>query len=207
MTKATFWERLAAKIIDRLILKALAGLVLMLIVLQQSTLSTLINGLLLFLVLLILLPLLDLFYNSYFVSRFGGTIGKLVLGLEVLDENSKRLTTGHSLYRHTAGYLVSGVCFGLGYFWTLRKDRTAWHDLLTNSYVIKKVQNRGLITLVVLVTLAVVVALEAGATVSLLVTNSHLTSDFQNIGAQLNALETTPSALPNLPLEPPTSQI
>ena len=79
-------------------------------------------------------------YYAYFTSRFGGTIGKLVLGIQVVDESRKNhLTFWMSYFRSTIGYMVSNMLFGLGFYWIIRDpNRQAWHDKLVGSFVVTK---------------------------------------------------------------------
>lgn len=189
--KASFWDRAVAKIIDHLIFKSLAGLVLVIAVLTAADVSRLINNLLLFLSLLVLLLPLHLLYDTYLTAKLGGTLGKLIVGLEVLDENGKRLNLKSSLYRHTVGYFISGQLCGAGFWWILRQDKTAWHDSLTNTAVLKKTNNL-IKTLIAFISLITLIILEATLTVSSLATNQTLSNDIQEISKQLEAPTTLP---------------
>lgn len=79
-------------------------------------------------------------YSIWSISRFGGTPGKLLLGLRVLDE-----TNGHFLpiyrvvLREFVARPLSFISLGLGIVCMLvRKDRRTLHDALTRS-VVKRV--------------------------------------------------------------------
>ena len=144
MIKATFWERLAAKIIDLFLFSAVKWALILAVIATKPGLSELVGNLLLLLAIFINFGVLHLAYNSYLTARFGGTVGKLLLGLEVLGENNKRLSLNRSVYRHTAGYLISGILFLGGYLFALRKDRNALNDNLTSSFVYRRSDGKAL---------------------------------------------------------------
>lgn len=76
-------------------------------------------------------------YIVYFVSHFGGDLGKLLCGLKIVDASTGlHLDLKTALYRQFPGYLFSGGFFGLGYLRVLRnKDNLAWHDELFGTRV------------------------------------------------------------------------
>ncbi len=79
----------------------------------------------------------------YFLSRLlskGMTLGKWLLGAKVVEK-----LTGNNpgfwrmLLRETIGKGVSGLVFGLGYFWAIwDKDGQAWHDKIAGTVVVKE---------------------------------------------------------------------
>jgi len=86
----------------------------------------------------IVLPLL---YFGWFLSllRKGRTPGKSVLGLQVVDHQTGDIPGfGKMFVREIVGRFLSGLFFGIGYFWALfDKDAQAWHDKLAGTVVIK----------------------------------------------------------------------
>ena len=47
------------------------------------------------------------------------------------------------MFRYIVGYYVSGICYGLGFFWVLRdKEKKGWHDQISDSVVY--VSNRSI---------------------------------------------------------------
>lgn len=78
-------------------------------------------------------------YIIYFVSRFGGDLGKLLYGLKILNsQNDSLLDLKTALYRQFPGYIFSGGFFGLGYLRVLKNpDNLAWHDELFGTRVVK----------------------------------------------------------------------
>lgn len=84
-----------------------------------------------------------LFTGSYFcwflrlLSR-GRTPGKLLLGLQVVDERTAtRPGFGKMFVREVPGRFVSGLLFGLGYLWAvIDRDSQAFHDKIARTVVI-----------------------------------------------------------------------
>jgi uncharacterized RDD family membrane protein YckC len=65
-----------------------------------------------------------------------GTLGKMVLGLKVVDTNYQRISLGRATGRW-AGKLISGMILAIGYImagFTERKQ--ALHDMIAGTYVI-----------------------------------------------------------------------
>src|SRR5205085_12660097 len=77
-------------------------------------------------------------YQVWLTARFGGTLGKLALGLRVITVKGDKLSLGHSVGRYFAQY-VSGVILGIGYIMAgFDEEKRALHDRICNTRVIKK---------------------------------------------------------------------
>jgi uncharacterized RDD family membrane protein YckC len=75
-------------------------------------------------------------YYIFFWVTIGQTPGKYILGLRVVSSNGKRLKLFQAVLRYL-GYYLSGLPFGLGFFWILLDDqRRGWHDRLADTCVI-----------------------------------------------------------------------
>lgn len=125
--------------------------------------------------------LLPYLYLSWLTYKYGGTPGKLIGGMEVVDENGKHLTFGKSLFRHYIGYAVSLLFFGLGFFWVIKDPKKqGWHDQMTGSYVVRKRNSQNLL---VLFTLAVFIidCLMIFVLVQQVIYNQVLRGDFEKI--------------------------
>ncbi|MBI2028112.1 MAG: RDD family protein [Candidatus Levybacteria bacterium] len=98
---------------------------------------------------------LTILYITYFTHWFGGTIGKLLVGLRVTDENGNLLSLKRSLFRHTIGYQFAFLLFGLG-FVAIIKDpkKQGWHDKATGSILTVRKNQWPLALFVLLLTLA-----------------------------------------------------
>lgn len=70
----------------------------------------------------------------------GMTPGKLLLGLQVVDQRNGEIPGFWKMVlRELFGRFLSGLFFGLGYFWALfDKNGQAWHDKLANTVVIQR---------------------------------------------------------------------
>lgn len=77
-------------------------------------------------------------YNWYFWTRQDGqTPGKRMMGLRVIKVGGGQLNDVDALIR-ALGYYVSGMVFGLGYFWALFDDQNrTWHDIMAGTRVVK----------------------------------------------------------------------
>ncbi len=77
---------------------------------------------------------------SLTLFRQGKTPGKLLLGLQVVDQRTGSIPGfGKMFLREIIGRILSGLFFGLGYFWALwDKNGQAWHDKLAGTVVIKR---------------------------------------------------------------------
>jgi uncharacterized RDD family membrane protein YckC len=81
-------------------------------------------------------------YSIAFVSSLsqGATPGKWILGIRAIDKrNGEAPGLGRMLVREVIGKFVSGLFFGLGFFWAIwDRDSQAWHDKLAGTVVIRK---------------------------------------------------------------------
>jgi uncharacterized RDD family membrane protein YckC len=72
--------------------------------------------------------------------RRGLTHGKLLLGLQVVDQRAGGVPGfGKMFLREIVGRILSGLFLGLGYFWAVfDKNAQSWHDKLAGTVVIKR---------------------------------------------------------------------
>ncbi len=78
-------------------------------------------------------------FNLKFLAK-GMTIGKWMLGEQVVDKR-RGGNPGilRMLLREVFGKFISGLFFGLGYFWAIfDKDNQAWHDKIAGTVVVHK---------------------------------------------------------------------
>lgn len=80
------------------------------------------------------------FYYGWFYHNKGATLGKMVLGLRVVnDETGTNLTYKQAFLRETIGKLISGLPLTLGFIWAaFRPDKKAFHDLIFKTQVLRK---------------------------------------------------------------------
>lgn len=80
-----------------------------------------------------------LIFNLVLWTR-GLTPGKLILGDQVVDTRGVRAGFWRMALRETIGKFISGIVFGLGFFWILEdKDQQGWHDKIAGTLVVTEV--------------------------------------------------------------------
>lgn len=79
---------------------------------------------------------ISLGYFTYFHGATGRTPGKMLLGLQVVNDDGTPLTFGIAFLR-SVGYLVSGAIFNIGFIWAaFDKRKQSWHDKIAGTVVI-----------------------------------------------------------------------
>ena len=94
---AGFWVRLAAKLLDFIILLPVLGLVLYINSLSKSAAVN------------VLIPnlLFALAYEVVLVKIFGGTPGKLIMGLKIIQINGEAINWKASFYRYSVEFIIA----------------------------------------------------------------------------------------------------
>ena len=140
---AGFFVRAAALLQDSLI----NALILMLPfvffsnrMLKSDSIDSLANMITFCLIAIFLLTPLQALYYSYFTAKFGGTIGKLIFGLKVLDRDSVgHIEMKRAFLRYIIGYAFSAKFFFLGFIRVFKnKEKLTWHDELFNTKVVSE---------------------------------------------------------------------
>lgn len=71
-------------------------------------------------------------------SRYGGTFGKQLMDIKVIDEYGQRLTFKKSAVRNLSK-ILSQFVLSLGFIWILfDKERQGWHDKIAKTYVVRE---------------------------------------------------------------------
>lgn len=87
--------------------------------------------------------LIEAIITPLLISEFGGSLGKIITGIEIVNTSGERLSYWKAFFRNYVGYIISGIFFSLGFIWILiDKDHRGWHDLVSNTYV-KLVRKSG----------------------------------------------------------------
>lgn len=77
-------------------------------------------------------------YYIVLTAVFGATLGKMALGMTVVDESGQRAGLFKILIRETIGKMVSAIVFLLGFIWILFDGkRQGWHDKIGGTFVVK----------------------------------------------------------------------
>ena len=131
---AGFWSRLAAYLIDSLIVGAVFVLTaprLLNIDLQQWLEQTTTGA-------DAYATVLQVAYFTLTVAIFATTVGKRALGMQVLRTDGGRPGLVRALVR-ALGQLLSGLFFGLGFLLiALRADKRGLHDLIAGTVVVRR---------------------------------------------------------------------
>lgn len=84
-----------------------------------------------------------IYYACMESSKLQASVGKLALGIKVVDANGQRLTFGRALGR-TLAKIISGLTLNIGYFMAgATRKKQALHDKMANAYVVDKKFNPG----------------------------------------------------------------
>jgi uncharacterized RDD family membrane protein YckC len=76
---------------------------------------------------------------GYWIAMAKGTTpGHAMLGMKFIKPDGSRPTFGAMFLREIIGKFVSGVFWGLGFYWAIwDKDRQTWHDKIANTFVLE----------------------------------------------------------------------
>ena len=120
-----FWIRLPALLID-VILLVIVGLVIR-FALGESTLTSVVS------------LAFNLGYAVILTAWRGQTVGKMALGIQVVDRDGNIPGIGAVLLREIVGKFLSGIALGLGYLWVAwDREKRGWHDHIAGTYVVRK---------------------------------------------------------------------
>jgi uncharacterized RDD family membrane protein YckC len=121
--RAGFWRRFGAAIIDGILL---------------AIVDTIVRAILPAAAYLVLSLIINWgYYTAMEGSARGATLGKMALGIRVLDfERGGRLSYGRALVRNVAK-ILSTIPIFLGYFWMLWDgEKRTWHDKIAGAVVV-----------------------------------------------------------------------
>lgn len=87
---------------------------------------------------LTLLPIYILYDTVLSLTSLRGTLGKRLLGIQVLSDHYQPLTLLQALGRAAMKFVVSSICY-LGFIWYFfsKKEQTL-HDVAAHTYVLKR---------------------------------------------------------------------
>ena len=117
-----FWIRLAAWIVDTLIL----------------WIPTIALGVILPGAGVILALMVGVAYYVFMTGLKGQTLGKMAVGIKVVDREGQVPGIGRALLREVVGKFVSGLVLYLGYIWVgWDANKRGWHDHIATTYVVR----------------------------------------------------------------------
>ena len=79
-----------------------------------------------------------IYYSLMESSRYQGTLGKIAMGIKVVDHNNQRLEFPRALLRNLSK-ILSGFLLGLGYIMIIFDDRKqGLHDKIADTLVVNQ---------------------------------------------------------------------
>ena len=146
ITPAGFIIRFLAYCIDKALISLPFYLVGFYLILKSTSFTALVSQLfILFIFSVLLISIIFIMYQIVTTVYFGGSLGKRVFGLVVVDLDSQFLGIKKSLLRYVVGYSISRLVFGLGFFTIITDEqKRGWHDQIAETQVIYKEKERFL---------------------------------------------------------------
>lgn len=136
MVYAGFWLRLAAFIIDAVILSVLIFAIVFCLIFILALTGTVDENQISVVVQLINLVVALAYYVGFETSRFQGTPGKIALKIKVSDEHGQRVTHLRAVGRYFARVLCI-LTLGIGYLMAgLTRRKQGLHDLVAGCLVL-----------------------------------------------------------------------
>jgi len=130
-----FGKRAVAYIIDLVIIYAITFVISIALTIAITFTSEEILGEMVIIVSSVIFFLYFILMES---STKQATIGKLLLGIKVVDFEGKRVSVLNSAGRNFAR-ILSGIIFAIGYLMVLfTKNKQGLHDILAKTYVVAK---------------------------------------------------------------------
>ncbi|WP_202080454.1 RDD family protein [Caldalkalibacillus salinus] len=123
-----FWRRLAAQILDAIIVSLPIAMLAGLIMTNEQVAEALSN--IMYLIYTIVIPLV----------WYGYTVGKRILGVRIVRKDGSPVSIGTMLLRVLVGHIVYVVTLGIAlvisaFMVGLREDKRAIHDMIAGTYV------------------------------------------------------------------------
>lgn len=146
---ASPWKRVCASAIDILIYLNLELWGILQIV-NGGNLALIMDNALNLLMIIIFGGLVYGLLNSILTAKSGGSIGKLITGLQVVDPDNKKITFWNAVLRYYVGYFVSSTFLWLGHIWIFKdKEHRGWHDMIANTYVVTQSKSRVFLGIII----------------------------------------------------------
>lgn len=142
--------------------------------------------------------------NSYIISKFGGSFGKLLTGTRIVkDDDGTYLDFKMAFLRNHIGYAVSSLMLGLGFIWLfVDEKRQTWHDMMVSSLVVVRSRRAYLIGILSVLLLIILNVFVANKVYSNIMANQELyTGIFKDIKSELEMLKEDELPVPDESLE------
>ena len=132
MNSASFAKRLAAYLIDVVILYNLTGIVFLItaIFAPPDIVAQLIRAV------PFVLLMLSLYFILFWFFAHGATPGMMLIKIRVTQTNGSDISFGQSIMRYI-GFILATAPLFLGFIWVLfDKKNQGWHDKISKTFVI-----------------------------------------------------------------------
>ena len=121
-----FWVRLAAAFVDGIVVALMVGILAVILVPALGILGV------------IIAYLSVILYHTLFIGFKGQTLGKMALGVKVVNAQGEVPGFWRAALSETIGKFVSGLVLNLGYLWAgWDRDKRSWHDHIASTYVVR----------------------------------------------------------------------
>lgn len=126
-----FWIRFGAAIIDSVVVWAISS------VLSYFLLADIVGYRFSLLASIFLFPIPWLYF-WLFTGIKGQTLGKMAVGIKVVNAEGYMPGLGTAALREVVGKFISIIALYLGFLWVIWDGRKqGWHDKIANTYVVK----------------------------------------------------------------------
>jgi len=80
---------------------------------------------------------IKIFYQAFFVMKYGATLGKIAMKIKVIDLNTLQTPNVIVALNRSIIRIISEMLFYLGFIWGIMDpNRQAWHDKSARSLVV-----------------------------------------------------------------------
>lgn len=130
MEYAGFWRRVAAALIDGILVGIVSGIVTAIVGAINDDLNVIVQ--------LLLVVASFAYYAGMESSSYQATVGKIALGIQVTDLNGARISFARALGRNLAE-ILSALILLIGYIMVAFTERKqGLHDMIAGTLVVKK---------------------------------------------------------------------
>jgi uncharacterized RDD family membrane protein YckC len=86
----------------------------------------------------ILWLLLPFLYHWLFIGLKGQTLGKMAVGIKVVNAQGSIPGLGDAALREVLGKIVSSIAIYLGFLWIIwDRQKQGWHDKIASTHVVR----------------------------------------------------------------------
>jgi uncharacterized RDD family membrane protein YckC len=137
MEYAGFWIRFGAKVVDWIIVGIVNTAIAFMLGIMAATPSDTSGSLAFVMIGNLFQFVVDAVYTTWFVGRYGATLGKMICRIKVVTADGGRVSYANALGRYFAA-ILSGMILLIGYIMAAFDDqKRALHDRICNTRVVR----------------------------------------------------------------------